>query len=73
MTHDEAIQDNLGKASERLAEILGSHPTDVVQTHMAVANVFMLGALVAAVRELTETVKAAQPPQRERTGKAEFR
>lgn len=64
MTHEEAIQDNLGKASKQLAKIVGNNPVEAVQTHMAVANVFMLGALVAAVRELTEEISKNRETER---------
>lgn len=57
MNHSAAISANLAKANERLDAIQGSHPTEFVQAHMSVATVFMLGALVEAVRELTATIR----------------
>ena len=56
-THEQDIQHNVAKANEQLNRIVGDHPTDVVRTHMDVATVYMLGALVSAIRELTTEVR----------------
>ncbi|WP_433233815.1 hypothetical protein [Actinomadura nitritigenes] len=59
MSARDDLKSNVDRANEQLDAIKGDHPTDVVQTHMAIATVFMLGALVNAVQELTEVVRKA--------------
>ncbi|WP_395109804.1 hypothetical protein [Actinomadura sp. SCN-SB] len=58
MTHADNINANVAKANDHLSAIDGGErPTQVVEARMAVATVFMLGALISAVQELTEEIR----------------
>jgi diadenosine tetraphosphate (Ap4A) HIT family hydrolase len=63
ITHDQSIKTNVAKANEQLNKIVGNHPTDVVRTHMDVATVYMFGALVSAVQDLTAEIAKSREAQ----------
>lgn len=62
-THEQNLETNIAKANEQLNKIQGDHPTDVVRTHMDIATVYMLGALVNAVQDLTDQIAKSREAQ----------
>ena len=62
MPANQVIDTNLAKANDRLKKIEGTQPTPVIEAHMSVATVYLLGALVEAVRELTDEIRTTRTP-----------
>lgn len=55
--HERNLETNVGKANDQLNRIVGDYPAEAVQAHMSVATVYMLGALVNAVQDLTDELR----------------
>lgn len=62
LTPADAVEGMLAKVDGYLESIGGDHPIPFVQARMAVAQVQATCALVHAVRDLTDAVRASAPP-----------